>query len=107
MTKLYKIKNRLQKSNLLNLFFSLIFFVPQVHAMASAFGRGLRVLGLKPGEKISLYAETRAEWMVGCLGAFSQNVHVCTVYTNLGDEAVIHALNETQVRLTYRNMTAS
>ena len=28
---------------------------------------------------------------------FSQNIHVCTVYTNLGDDAVVHALNETEV----------
>ena len=26
-----------------------------------------------------------------------QNIHVCTVYTNLGDDAVVHALNETEV----------
>ena len=28
---------------------------------------------------------------------FSQNIHVCTVYTNLGDDAVVHALKETEV----------
>ena len=28
-----------------------------------------------------------------------QNIHVCTVYTNLGDDAVIHALNETAVSI--------
>lgn len=61
------------------------------------FGLGLRVLGLESGCNISMYAETRAEWIISCLGAFSQNIHVCTVYTNLGDEAVIHALNETEV----------
>ena len=38
-----------------------------------------------------MYAETRAEWMISCLGAFSQNIHVSTVYTNLGDEAVAAA----------------
>ena len=54
---------------------------------------------MEPGSKISMYAETRAEWMISCLGAFSQNIHVCTVYTNLGDEAVIHALNETEVNM--------
>ena len=28
-----------------------------------------------------------------------QNIHVCTVYTNLGDDAVVHALNETEVSI--------
>ncbi|XP_059098131.1 fatty acid CoA ligase Acsl3-like [Tigriopus californicus] len=69
----------------------------EVQTQAHAFGRGLRDLGLKPGSKISMFAETRAEWMIACLGAFSQNIHICTVYTNLGNDAVIHALNETEV----------
>ena len=30
---------------------------------------------------------------------FFQNIHVCTVYTNLGDDAVVHALNETGVSI--------
>ena len=62
-----------------------IFFVPQV---------------LKKKTKKNTQPKktpTRAEWMVSCLGAFSRNVAVSTVYTNLGDEAVIHAMNETEV----------
>jgi len=69
----------------------------QLAATAESFGRGLRLLGQEPGTSIAIYAETRAEWMMSCLGAFSQNIHVCTVYTNLGDDAVVHALKETEV----------
>ena len=25
-----------------------------------------------------------------------QNIHVCTVYTNLGEDGILHAMNETQ-----------
>lgn len=57
----------------------------ELKASADAFGRGLRLLGQKPGTSIAIYAETRAEWMMACQGAFSQNIHVCTVYTNLGN----------------------
>merc|ERR1712038_2205778 len=71
----------------------------QLAATAESFGRGLRLLGQEPGTSIAIYAETRAEWMMSCLGAFSQNIHVCTVYTNLGDDAVVHALNETEVNV--------
>ena len=42
-----------------------------------------------------MFSETRAEWMVSCLGAFSQNIGVCTVYTNLGEEGILHAMSET------------
>ena len=44
----------------------------QLSSMAESFGRGLRLLGQQPGTSIAIYAETRAEWMMSCLGAFSQ-----------------------------------
>jgi len=71
----------------------------QVHASTLSFGAGLRSLGVEPTSIIAIYAETRAEWMISCLGAFSQDMAVATVYTNLGDDAVAHALNETQVKV--------
>ena len=44
-----------------------------VHASALSFGAGLRFhLGQKPGSLIAIYSETRAEWMISCLGAFGQ-----------------------------------
>ena len=44
-----------------------------VHASVVSFGAGLRFyLGQEPGNLITMYAETRAEWMISCLGAFSQ-----------------------------------
>ena len=42
----------------------------QLAATAESFGRGLRLLGQEPGTSIAIYAETRAEWMMSCLGAF-------------------------------------
>ena len=61
------------------------------------FGRGLRGLGQQPRTPIAIYAETRAEWILGALGAFSQSIIVSTVYTNLGQEAICHSFNETEV----------
>ena len=44
-----------------------------VHASVLSFGAGLRFcLHQKAGDLITMYAETRAEWMISCLGAFSQ-----------------------------------
>ena len=44
-----------------------------VHASVVSFGAGLRFhLNQHPGSLITMYAETRAEWMISCLGAFSQ-----------------------------------
>jgi len=63
------------------------------------FGKGLRELGQVPGQTIAIYAETRAEWIMAAQGAFSQSMVVSTLYTNLGDEAIMHGLNETEVSL--------
>ena len=61
------------------------------------FGKGLWELGQKPGDAVAIYAETRAEWLMSAFGAFSQSRVVSTLYTNLGDEAIMHGLNETEV----------
>jgi len=71
----------------------------EAHSISRQFGRGLRELGVTPHTSIVIYAETRAEWIMSAFGAFSQSITVSTLYTNLGDEAIIHGLNETGVSL--------
>jgi len=71
----------------------------EAHAISTNFGKGLRVLGQLPRTPIAIYAETRAEWIMSALGAFSQSIYVATLYTNLGDEAIVLGLNETEVSL--------
>ena len=62
----------------------------EAYNISSKFGRGLRALGQQPRTPVAIYAETRAEWILGALGAFSQSIIVSTVYTNLGQEAICH-----------------
>ena len=69
------------------------------YSLSTKFGKGLRMLDQQPEDSIVIYAETRAEWMIAAFGAFSQSIVVATMYTNLGDEAIIHGLNETGVNL--------
>ncbi|XP_042869237.1 long-chain-fatty-acid--CoA ligase 4-like isoform X1 [Penaeus japonicus] len=70
----------------------------EVDDMAHNFGKGLRVIGHQPRENIVIFAETRQEWLMSAMGCFKQNIPVCTLYATLGDEAVIHGINETEVR---------
>jgi long-chain acyl-CoA synthetase len=58
---------------------------------------GILSLGIKPKEKIAVFAETRKEWLVTAMAAFKQNLRIVTVFTTLGDDGVAHALNETDV----------
>ena len=63
------------------------------------FGSGLLQLGLSQRDTVSIYGETRQEWLLAALGAFSQNLAVSTLYTNLGSEAVSHGITETEASL--------
>ena len=59
-------------------------------------GRGLRTLGLSKGMKVCMFADTRAEWMLTAQACFRQGFPLVTLYTNLGEEAVVHGVNQTQ-----------
>lgn len=65
--------------------------------MAENFGRGIRELGNNPGQNVAIFAETRAEWMIAAHGIFKQSIPLVTIYATLGDEAIAHGLNETEV----------
>ena len=89
----------------------------EADTLADSLGRGLRVLGLSPGDNVCLFADTRAEWMISaqvcseeeedvqrptlnCVtpqACFKQSLSVVTLYTNLGEDAVRHGLLETEV----------
>lgn len=69
----------------------------EVDKMASNFGRGLRVLGHQSKENIVIFAETRKEWLISAMGCFKQSFPLCTLYATLGDEAIVHGINETEV----------
>lgn len=64
---------------------------------ARNFGRGMRELGMQPHDKVVIFAETRAEWTIAAHGLFKQSVTIVTIYATLGDEGVIHGVNETEV----------
>ena len=43
---------------------------------------------------MSIYLETKKEWTIAANAAFTQNLVVMTIYANLGEEALIHGLNQ-------------
>ncbi|CAH1104812.1 unnamed protein product [Psylliodes chrysocephalus] len=68
-----------------------------VDRLASLFGKGLRELGNKPQQPIAILAETQARWMIAAQAAFKNSVPLVTIYATLGEEAIAHAINETEV----------
>lgn len=69
----------------------------EVEQKAKEFGRGLRALGVEPKDRVVMFAETRAEFMIAVHGLFKQNCTIVTIYATLGDEGITHGITETEV----------
>merc|ERR1719427_2290945 len=64
---------------------------------AEKFGRGLREIGVESKQRVVMFAESRAEWMIAAYGCFQHSMSIVTLYTNLGDDGITHGLSETEV----------
>jgi len=69
----------------------------QMDSEAENFGRGMRELGINAKDNVVLFAETRAEWLIAANGCMKQNFTLVTLYATLGEDALIHGINETEV----------
>ena len=76
----------------------------ELDSLSDWFGRGMRQLGLEHRQKMSFYADTRAEWMIAAQACFKQAFTITTLYTNLGEDAIIYGLNQTQVCIYFYNL---
>ncbi|KQJ93302.1 long chain acyl-CoA synthetase 8 [Brachypodium distachyon] len=64
---------------------------------ACNFASGLIKMGHQPDSRAAIFSDTRAEWIIASQGCFRQNLTVVTIYASLGEDALVHSLNETQV----------
>ncbi|PAA91233.1 hypothetical protein BOX15_Mlig030601g1 [Macrostomum lignano] len=69
----------------------------EVNIRVDNFGRGLANLGMKPTKRILVFAETRAEWQICVNAAFRFNHPVVTLYSTLGDDAIVYGINQAEV----------
>ncbi|KAL6492884.1 Long chain acyl-CoA synthetase 9, chloroplastic [Orobanche gracilis] len=69
----------------------------QVFEAVCNFASGLVQLGHQKGERVAIFADTREEWFVALQACFRHNVTVVTIYASLGEEALCHSFNETEV----------
>lgn len=65
----------------------------EVYEKVNHFGSALQKLGLEVGQNMGLFEETRLEWTVAAHGAWRQGLAILTVYANLGEDALVYALN--------------
>ncbi|WVZ95214.1 hypothetical protein U9M48_041008 [Paspalum notatum var. saurae] len=64
---------------------------------ACNFASGLIKMGHRLDSHAAIFSDTRAEWIIAAQGCFRQNLTVVTIYASLGEDALVHSLNETQV----------
>ncbi|KAK9691235.1 hypothetical protein RND81_09G184400 [Saponaria officinalis] len=68
-----------------------------VFERACNFASGLVKLGHDVNSRVAIFSETRAEWFIALQGCLRHNITVVTIYASLGEDALIHSLNETEV----------
>ncbi|KAI9208720.1 uncharacterized protein BJ171DRAFT_212559 [Polychytrium aggregatum] len=75
----------------------------EAYAKMLHIGSGLRQLGLKKGDIVTLFASTSREWMLFCNGCWTQDLTISTAYDTLGEEGLTFALNEGEVTTLFTN----
>ena len=58
---------------------------------------GLHSMGLRPGDKVMIYADTCAEWLMTSLACFKSSLPIVTIYTNLGQSGVSFSVNQVHI----------
>lgn len=89
----------------------------QVGEQSRKFGAALRGLGLESAPdkttldqiktpcSFAIFENTCAEWMIATQGCFSQSIVVATIYSTLGLQAVVDAVNECNITAILCNRT--
>jgi len=71
----------------------------EVYERVLNFGSGLHAAGVRRGDVVAMYANTCAEWQIAAHGTFAIGGCITTVYANLGEDALVFALNKTEARV--------
>jgi long-chain acyl-CoA synthetase len=69
--------------------------------------KGLLWSGVKPGDNVMIFGETRLEWMLSFQALLRIGNTVSIVYTYLGENEIVHCINETEVTHIITNFDLS
>jgi long-chain acyl-CoA synthetase len=58
-------------------------------------------LGAGQKERVIIFADTKAEWMITAQACWIRGFPVVTIYATLGDDGVLHGFNETKTRFAF------
>ncbi|KAF9439028.1 long-chain fatty acid-CoA ligase [Entomortierella beljakovae] len=71
--------------------------------IVDSIGCGLRKFGLNPHDKLTVFGATSANWLLVAHGSFTQSITIVTAYDTLGEEGLLHSMNEAEVTAAYTN----
>ncbi|KAK1391448.1 4-coumarate--CoA ligase [Heracleum sosnowskyi] len=69
----------------------------EIFDRACNFETGIIELGHNAETRAAIFSESRPEWFISLQGCLRQNITVVTIYASLGEDALVHSLNETEV----------
>jgi long-chain acyl-CoA synthetase len=73
----------------------------QLVTSARDIGRGLIALGIEPGERVSILADTRAEWTIADAGSFCAATVVAPIYQTNSPEECEYVLSHSEARVVF------
>ncbi|KAI8078679.1 uncharacterized protein BX664DRAFT_342473 [Halteromyces radiatus] len=73
----------------------------EVSDRAHAIGNGFAALGLDPKAKVEIFSGTNMNWLLTAHGLFTQNMTIVTAYETLGEDGLLHSMNEAEVQAIY------
>jgi long-chain acyl-CoA synthetase len=71
----------------------------EIYARIDAIGRGFLSLGVKPGDKVLIFSETRAEWLLTAFAALQRSLTLVTLLPVSSEDALKHGINESEVEI--------
>ncbi|KAJ3066947.1 long-chain fatty acid-CoA ligase [Podochytrium sp. JEL0797] len=71
--------------------------------LCAAYGSGYRALGMKKGDKLTIFADSSRDWMLTAMSCILQSITITTAYATLGEEGLKYALQECDVSTMFTN----
>ncbi|HJV37004.1 long-chain fatty acid--CoA ligase [Geomonas sp.] len=73
----------------------------QFYDRALMVARGLRKLGIQPGDKVAILSETRAGWVIADMGILCAGAITVPIYPTNTPEQIQYALNHSEAKLLF------
>ncbi|KAJ3296873.1 long-chain fatty acid-CoA ligase [Rhizoclosmatium sp. JEL0117] len=69
----------------------------QAEKLTKAYGSGYRALGLKKGDKLTIFADSSRDWILTAMSCVLQGITITTAYATLGEEGLAYSLQECEI----------